>query len=97
MFRHVALFRFTPDATDEQRQAVLDGLRSLPPEIPELHDYRVGPDAELAEGNFDFAVVADFEDADGYRTYATHPAHEAVAAAHVRPILAERVAVQYEC
>ncbi len=96
MFRHVALFRFKSEATAEQRRAVADGLRSLRDQIPELRDYRVGPDAGISDANADFAVVADFDDADGYRVYAMHPAHEAVAAAAVRPILAERTAVQYE-
>lgn len=35
MYRHVALFRFLPDSTPEQRQAVLDGLRAAcPPRSP---------------------------------------------------------------
>lgn len=96
MLRHVALFRFVPEATDEQRRAVLDGLRSLPAQIPELLDYRVGPDAGLAEGNFDVAVVADVAGPAEFQAYVTHPAHEAVASTCVRPILAERSAVQYE-
>ena len=96
MFRHVALFRFVPEATDEQKQAVVDGLRALPAQIPELLDYRVGPDAAVDAGNFDFAVVADFADAAAYRAYVVHPAHQAVATGSVRPILAERAAVQYE-
>lgn len=97
MFRHVALFRFVPEATDAQRLAVIDALRTLPPQIPELLDYRVGPDAGLGADNFDLAVVADFDRPEHYDTYAHHPAHEAVASTLVRPILAARAAVQYEC
>ena len=47
-------------------------------------------------GNFDLAVVADCDDVAGYRAYATHPAHLAVIAERIRPILADRAAVQYE-
>jgi hypothetical protein len=64
--------------------------------IPEIRRYAFGPDAGLAEGNFDFAVVADFEDADAYRVYAAHPAHTGLIAERIRPLIAERVAVQYE-
>ena len=40
-------------------------------------------------------MVADFDDADGYRVYRDHPAHVAVIAERIRPILAGRAAVQY--
>lgn len=96
MFRHVVLLRFVPDATAEQRQAVLDGLATLPPLIPELRRYEFGPDAGVSEGNFDLAVVADCDDVDSYRAYATNAAHLAVIAERIRPILAERAAVQYQ-
>lgn len=96
MYRHVALFRFIPEATAEQRQAALDGLRSLPAQIPELVDYRVGPDVGTAEDNFDLAVVADFDVPEHFELYVHHPAHEAVASTLVRPIVAARTAVQYE-
>jgi hypothetical protein len=96
MYRHIALFRFVPEMTPEQRLAALEGLRSLPAQIPELLDYRVGPDAGGAEGNFDFAVVADFAEAAHYPVYAGHPAHVAVADTHVRPFIAERAAIQYD-
>ncbi len=96
MFRHVALFRFTPESTPEQRLAALEGLRSLPAQIPELVDYRVGPDVGAAEDNFDLAVVADFAEPEHFDVYRDHPAHEAVASTLVRPLLAARAAVQYE-
>jgi Stress responsive A/B Barrel Domain len=95
MFRHVVLLRLVPEATAEQRQAVLDGLATLPGQIPELRSYVFGPDAGVNEGNFDLAVVADFDDVDRYRVYATHPVHLAVIAERIRPILADRAAVQY--
>ena len=97
MYRHVALFRFKPDATAEQRATVLDVLRTLPAQIPEIKDFRVGPNAGDDEGNAEFAVVADFENAGDYAIYQRHPAHQAVLSEHIRPILASRTAAQYEC
>jgi hypothetical protein len=47
-------------------------------------------------GNFDFAVVADFENAESYRAYRDHPAHRAVIAECIAPIRADRASVQYE-
>lgn len=96
MLRHVVLLKFVDEATQEQRQAVLDGLASLPPATPAIRSYVFGLDAGIAEGNYDIAVVADFDDAAGYQDYAVHPAHQQVVAERIRPILAARSAVQYE-
>ena len=49
----------------------------------------------MNEGNYDLVVVADFDDVDGYLVYRDHPDHQAVIAEHIRPILADRAAVQY--
>ena len=41
-------------------------------------------------------MVADFDDVEGHVIYRDHPAHRAVIAERIAPIVAERVAVQYE-
>jgi Stress responsive A/B Barrel Domain len=96
MFRHVVLLRWNDAATPEQRLAVLDGLRALPAQIPEIRSYAVGVDAGMAtEGNSDLAVVADFDDVAGYLVYRDHPVHQEVIARTIRPILASRAAIQH--
>jgi hypothetical protein len=96
MFRHVVLFSWTQDATQAQQEAMADELRKLPAAVDSIRAYHVGPDAGVNPGNLDFAVVADFDDADGYRTYRDHPAHRSVVEQYVNPIVARRAAVQYE-
>jgi hypothetical protein len=96
MFRHVVLFTWTEEATDAQKHALAGELRKLPDLIDAIRLYHVGPDAGVNQGNCDFAVVADFDDADGYRTYRDHPAHRTVVEHHVNPIVASRSAVQYQ-
>ena len=96
MFRHVVLLRWIPEATAEQRAAVESGLATLPSLIPEIRSYVFGADAHVNEGNFDLAVVADFDDFDGYLVYRDQPDHVALIAERIRPILAERAAVQHE-
>ncbi len=95
MFRHVVLLRYVDHATPEQRTAVIDGLSALPAQIPGLRNYVIGDDAGVSTGNFDFAAVADFDDEAGYRAWATNPEHLRVIAERIRPILADRAAVQY--
>jgi hypothetical protein len=49
----------------------------------------------LGGGNEDFALVADFDDADAYRRYAEHPAHRHLIATLLMPLLGTRHAVQF--
>ncbi|HKC49340.1 MAG TPA: Dabb family protein [Myxococcota bacterium] len=93
-FRHVVLFRWKPGTGERELQALERALEALPRAIPEIRAYRFGRDAGVANGNFDFAIVADFADESAWRRYVDHPAHAALVAERVRPILAERAATQ---
>ena len=95
MFRHVVLLRFGPGVKAADQESLAEALGALPEAIPAIRAYRFGPDAGLSDENFDFAVVADFADRDGYEVYRDHPAHRAVIAERILPIVAERVAVQF--
>ena len=96
MIRHVVMFRWTPEATQEQKQRVTTELARLPALVPTLRAYHLGADLGLNPGNFDFAVAADFDDAEGYLAYRDHPEHRAIVAEFIQPIVTERAAVQYE-
>ncbi len=94
MLRHVVCLTWNEHATPAAVAALTAALAELPAQIPELRAYSVGPDVGLASANADFAIVADFDDADGWRRYQAHPAHQAVLVERIRPILASRVAAQ---
>ena len=93
---HVALFTWKAGTTEQDVDRLCQGLAALPGLIPEIRAYRFGPDAGLNPGNADFAVVADFDDVDGYRVYAAHPAHRDVIDRLVTPLVERRTAVQLE-
>jgi hypothetical protein len=96
MIRHVVMMRWTPEATEEQKRRVAAELSRLPALLPVLRAYRMGADLGVNEGNFEWAAVADFDDLDGYLTYRDNPEHRAIIAEFIRPIMAERAAIQYE-
>lgn len=96
MLRHVALFSWTADATDEQKQRVATELGTLPGLIPQIRAYEFGPDAGINEGSYDFGVVADFDDTGSYLAYRDDPRHRAMIEQHIAPIVARRAAMQYE-
>ena len=96
MIRHVVVFAWVPEATDQQKQQVADELRKLPPLMTGLRAYHFGPDAGIIDGNFDFAVVADFDDADSYIGYRDSDVHQDIIRRFSRPNTKPRAAVQYE-
>jgi stress responsive alpha/beta barrel protein len=97
MFRHVVLFTWTRDATQEQKDALASGLATLPSAVDTIRAYAFGPDAGLNPANRDFVVVADFDDEAGYLTYRDHPAHRDLVNRLVTPIVAERAGIQFGC
>jgi hypothetical protein len=96
MLRHVVMFRWKPEATQQQKETVAAELSKLPPVIGSIRAYVLGADAGLGQGNFEFAVTADFDGQAGWAAYRDDPAHRAVVDKHILPILAERAAVQFE-
>ncbi len=86
--------RWKPGTTAAQKQAVREGLAALPAAIPEIRSYQFGDDAAIVEGNYEFAIVAEFDSASDFCTYAAHEAHQKLIAERIRPILRERAAVQ---
>lgn len=96
MLRHVVLFRWLPDAKPEDVAALESGLRRMPDLVPEIRRYEMGPDVGLIDGAYDFALVAEFDDEEGYRAYADHRDHRELVTELVGPILDRMARVQYE-
>jgi hypothetical protein len=96
VFRHVVIVKFSDGTTDDQKQALREGLTVLPEQVSEIRAYRFGDDAGLTPGNFDFAIVADFESQDDFLAYRDHPAHQKLVVDLLQPIITQRAAVQHE-
>lgn len=95
MFRHCVMFRWKPDVGPEHTARVAAGLDELAG-MEVIRSYRHGADAGLREGNFDYAVVAEFEDVSAWRVYRDDPGHQKLIAELLAPYIAERAAVQFE-
>jgi hypothetical protein len=94
VIRHVSVLAFADGADVD---AIADALATLPTRIPALRAYSFGRDLGLADGNGSFVVVADFDDVAGYESYRDDRDHQRILAELIRPVLASRTAVQYEC
>ena len=89
------MINFTDDATEEQKQALLEGLAKMPQVMDFIRRYEFGPDLGLTEGSSSLAVVADFDSEEDWRQYSTHPDHLDLVNNLVKPIVAGSTRVQY--
>ena len=96
MIRHVVVFKWNDDVTSAHIDAMSTAAAGLPEAIDTIRGFRCGRDAGINQGNFDFAVSADFDDEAGYIVYRDHPAHQALIAAFIAGRIAQRAAVQFE-
>ncbi len=100
VFRHIALFRWSEDVSPEIVTRIADELRTCAAALADVRAYTCGPDVAAAAGlarvedRFDFGVVADFDDEEGWRRYDTDAEHTRVRTELIRPALAARVVVQ---
>ena len=91
------MFRWTPEATREQKERVKEELGRLPALVPQVQAFHLGEDLGLVgDVNFDFAVAADFDDLAGYLAYRENAEHRKIVETFVQPIVGARGAVQYE-
>lgn len=93
---HLVTFTWRPDVTNDDVVAVIEGLTSLPAQIPELLSYSFGPDLGLREGNADFAVAAVLDSPESLPAYLDHPEHVRILKEFIAPLIATRQAVQIE-
>ena len=96
MFRHVVLMEFEPSAPPGHIDAVTTRLRELPDQLPSLRSYVIGHDLGLAPGNAHLAVIAEFDDIDGYLEYRDHPSHRRIVDEMIAPHLQRRSATQFD-
>ena len=97
MITHVVSFRWKPETTAEQLEAISAALSTMPRLVATIATYRFGADLGAnGAANMDFAIVATFATIEDWRAYDTHPEHERVRAEVIRPWIAERESVQFQ-
>jgi hypothetical protein len=94
VIRHVVLIKWKDETDPAQVEAVESALAEMPVLMPFIRRYDMGTDLGV-NGSHVFAIVADFESIEDYRTYADHPDHKAASATFIAPILESMARVQF--
>jgi Stress responsive A/B Barrel Domain len=76
VLRHILMIRLKPGVTDEQVDAFVHAITSLP--FPGRQDVVVGRDIGTRPGNMDLAVSNDFVDEATFEAWGSDPQHAAV-------------------
>lgn len=94
MLRHVVLMKWHAELDEQQAKRVRTVLDDLAAQSPDVRALDHGPDLHVRPGGWDYALVADFDDADGWRAYSAHPAHDVVREV-MRDLVRDQVVVQF--
>jgi hypothetical protein len=95
-FRHVVLLQWSDDLPADHLDQVRSGLDALPPQIPQIRTFVHGSDVGVSEGNYDYVVVADFDNVQDWRMFREHPAHLLFMEEHIKGKFKGRAAIQYQ-
>jgi quinol monooxygenase YgiN len=94
-FHHVVMYRWKPDA-DVDIEALAKGLRSCAEALPGCEVFRAGPDLQLKEDNYDFALSGTWTDRAAWDRYVADAEHMRLAKEVIWPGMAGRASVQFE-
>jgi len=94
VIRNVVVGRLKPGVGADEIRKGLDAIVALDP--PGLVDVKVGVDAGLREGNWDFAITSDFADVGSYQRYDLEDEHNRIRRELFAPICEQLVRIQFE-
>lgn len=96
LLRHVVLFKFKEDATEEQIREIEEAFAELPSKIDAIHDFEWGVNnsPEGHDKGFTHCFLVTFRDEAGREEYLPHEAHQAFVA-ELLPILDDVLVIDY--
>jgi Stress responsive A/B Barrel Domain len=94
MIRNVVVGRLKPGADRRDAEEALAAMTAMT--LEGCLDMRVGLDAGLREGNWDFSITADFADVEVYRRYDADDEHNRIRREMFAPISEEIIRIQFE-
>ena len=70
---HIITVQWTPDSTEQQRQAAIDGVKTMASQIPGITNVWL---KKIKVQEKDAVIVMEFKDQAAFDAYAAHPAHK---------------------
>ena len=95
MIRHIVLFKFKSQASQDERSALAAQLESLKQEIGNIRSLKVAWDVGKKPNSYDLALDSTFDTMEDVEEYAVHPSHVKVLET-VKQVCESTVKVDYE-
>jgi len=92
MIKHIVVWKMKEEISAEQKEEMKLRLEALIGKIPELLIIEVGIDFTGET----MSLYSEFASKEGLAVYQAHPDHQEVVA-FVKPLVAERRVIDYEC
>ncbi len=96
MIEHIVLFKWKPEATAEQINTAVEGLRGLKALLPEILELTIGENFTDRSQGYTHGLVVRFADKAGLESYGPSDAHQYVVKNLITPIRIDVLAVDYE-
>jgi 2,3-dihydroxy-p-cumate/2,3-dihydroxybenzoate 3,4-dioxygenase len=96
LIRHTLSFRFSDGVAAEQRDAVLDELRTFPASYPAMRNWSLGENFSTRDTTFTHTMAMDFESKDELLAYLGSDSHERFVRETWRPVIAQQAITSYE-
>ncbi len=93
MIRNIVLVRLKAGQDPAAVAEIQDALRNL--DCPGTLSYMIGDDLGLREGNWSFAIVADFTDVAAYQAYDLDAEHNRIRA-RLAPLTEQVARLQFQ-
>lgn len=100
MIRHIHFNRWKPGTPPEAIDKIFEMLADFPQRFPEIKNFGTYRDARLGIEaanfkNMDFAIVIDFDDLEGFKTYMSREYHKNVVKTYITPYREESARMQF--
>jgi len=96
MIVHIVLFKWQPNTPPETIASIMSALRGMKGKVPEIIDLSCGDNfSELSQG-FQNGLVVQVKDKATLDAYAKNPLHQEIIQTLIKPVLADKITVDYE-
>ena len=95
MIRHIVLFKFKENISEQSKEKLIADLKNLKKKIPLVIELEIGVDIAFKSNSYNIVLNSVFETFDDVEKYAVHPDHLDVVK-NVKELCESSVKVDFE-
>jgi hypothetical protein len=96
VIEHIVVFKWKAEASQDDINSAIAGLRGLKAAVPGIVDLTVGENFSSRNQGFHCGLVVRFVDRDALESYVPHLSHQSVVQNLLNPIREESIVIDYE-